>query len=46
MASSPAQRSAYGARGREIVMQKFTIETMCAAREQMFEELLRRPRAA
>jgi glycosyltransferase involved in cell wall biosynthesis len=33
-------RSAFGARGRAIVDARFRIETMCAARESLFEELL------
>jgi glycosyltransferase involved in cell wall biosynthesis len=46
MAASSDKRAASGARGREIVMQKFTIEKMCAAREQLFDSLLRKTRAA
>ena len=46
MVEAPQQRQVFGARGREIVLQKFTIEKMCAAREQLFDSLLRKTRAA
>lgn len=45
MAASADKRAALGGRGREIVMQKFTIEQMCAAREQLFDSLLRKSHA-
>jgi glycosyltransferase involved in cell wall biosynthesis len=40
VADDAALRRAFGARGREIVEARFRIETMCAAREALFEELL------
>ncbi len=40
VATDAALRRAFGARGREIVEARFRIETMCAAREALFEELL------
>lgn len=40
LAASDAMRREFGSRGREIVEARFRIETMCAAREALFEELL------
>jgi len=42
MAADARLRSALGVRGRAIVDARFRIETMCAAREALFEELLSR----
>jgi glycosyltransferase involved in cell wall biosynthesis len=35
-------RARLGRRGREIVLEKFRIEQMCAARERLFERLIPR----
>jgi glycosyltransferase involved in cell wall biosynthesis len=40
LASSEPMRREFGKRGREIVEERFRIETMCEAREALFEELL------
>ena len=40
VATDAALRRAFGARGRAIVEARFRIETMCAAREALFAELL------
>ncbi|HEU4364146.1 MAG TPA: glycosyltransferase, partial [Candidatus Krumholzibacteria bacterium] len=40
LAANDAMRREFGARGREIVEARFRIETMCVAREALFEELL------
>jgi glycosyltransferase involved in cell wall biosynthesis len=46
MAEDAEMRRAFGRRGRDIVDARFRIEDMCAARERLFEELLRKDRAA
>jgi glycosyltransferase involved in cell wall biosynthesis len=40
LAGNPARRAEFGARGRKIAEERFRFDTMCAAREALFDELL------